>query len=218
VRRERGVLAASREAAVDSVLLFSGAVMRIFSLFSVGSSSAIGPSTVVRVALGGVAGFVALALVGGVLGCGGARAGEDAAGPVEVVAEAVDSDRALATHPAATAPTEDEAWTDEELEALLGQYVVDAEVPDGPPCDEERPCGAGERCDRAHHLDCDSAAVGVCRPIVEGMCTMDWRPVCGCDGQTYGNECARVGSGVARAHVGECGASLDEADGALLDE
>lgn len=37
------------------------------------------------------------------------------------------------------------------------------------------------------------------------MCTMDWNPVCGCDGKTYGNVCAAKATGVPEYTDGECG-------------
>jgi hypothetical protein len=49
--------------------------------------------------------------------------------------------------------------------------------------------------------DCDG--VGVCegRPVI---CPLIWAPVCGCDGQTYGNACEARGAGVNVDFAGEC--------------
>ena len=46
-------------------------------------------------------------------------------------------------------------------------------------------------------------AAGICKPKPQ-MCTRDYRPVCGCDGETYPNACSAASAGVSVAQVGIC--------------
>ena len=65
-------------------------------------------------------------------------------------------------------------------------------------------CETGEFCRRTIKDMCGAAdAPGICSPIPE-MCTMDYNPVCGCDGKTYSNECVANSNSVSAAYSGEC--------------
>src|SRR5262245_10061448 len=72
-------------------------------------------------------------------------------------------------------------------------------------------CGgiAAIKCDRG--LFCERAA-GTCRfpdfggtcQRVPRICPRIFRPVCGCNGKTYANDCVRQAARVSKAHDGRC--------------
>jgi hypothetical protein len=64
-------------------------------------------------------------------------------------------------------------------------------------------CPEGSYCKFTESAACGANETGECAELPEA-CTEEYKPVCGCDGVTYGNACAAASSGVSVASEGEC--------------
>ena len=73
-------------------------------------------------------------------------------------------------------------------------------------CTKDNQCASNEFCEFAAGT-CpkkNSGATGTC-VVKPEACTQVFDPVCGCDDQTYSNDCFRRMAGVSLKSTGECG-------------
>jgi hypothetical protein len=64
-------------------------------------------------------------------------------------------------------------------------------------------CAANEFNDVQDACGTVANVAGICKPVAT-YCYMLYKPVCGCDGHTYSNDCVRVHNKVQLAYAGEC--------------
>jgi hypothetical protein len=65
------------------------------------------------------------------------------------------------------------------------------------------PCDAGLFCQKKPGQCMVIDAAGTCVRVPK-ICTRIFKPVCGCDNKTYGNDCERQAAMVSKNHDGKC--------------
>jgi hypothetical protein len=83
-----------------------------------------------------------------------------------------------------------------------GENTYDVQMVRELTCTDNAGCNRVSFCLKALG-QCSETDTGTCQAKPEA-CVMVSKPVCGCDGKTYGNECIAHGSGVNVAYDGEC--------------
>ena len=150
-----------------------------------------------------LAALATLALAAGLAACASrsANASDDVPQTLDAALVAPPESQPATDEPAPATETETEGTVVAPEEELPAPETM-AEAPVAPGCGSDSDCPGGHACFFPDG-DCGAAGAGRGEQRPE-MCTLEYNPVCGCDGRTYGSRCDAARTGVSVAQAGPC--------------
>lgn len=79
-------------------------------------------------------------------------------------------------------------------------------------------CPSGQYCEFGNYNICGASGTGTCLPAPVSCLYTSPNAVCGCDGQSYSNECLAQQAGVDVQHQGACGCKLKPPTGCCFED